>query len=360
VLFIVVDSLRRDYLSAYNPAVTFTPNIAAWARDSFVFRNAFTPYGGTWLAMPSIWTGTAVTRGWAPIFGRINALERMIVGGGYEFVINDFTVATNLTAARTFLDPDIPSLDTDLCRNLESLRSHTLNRAPNSPPLFVYLAPMNIHILNTQGGQRGSKYRGFYEPYAARVERIDGCFGEFIAHYKQQGLYDNTIIVLTSDHGDLLGEDGRWGHQFHLFPEALRIPMVVHLPARLQAAYTADLSRISFLTDLAPSLQALVGAAGPFEGIAGSPLFVPPDQSPADRRRQSFMVMSSYGSTYGVLRRNGKLLYISDLLNWRDHAYELYTEPNGTRLPVTGAMRRVNQSEIERHLDRVDEMFRRR
>ncbi len=361
VLFIVVDSLRRDYLSAYNPAVTFTPNIDAWARDSFVFRNAFTPYGGTWLAMPSIWTGTAVTRGWARVFDRINALQSIIAGANYEFVINDFTVANNLTAARTFLDPEIPSLETDLCRNLESLRSHTQDRAAGSRPLFVYLAPMNIHILNTQGGGRGSRYQGFYEPYAARVERIDGCFGEFIAHYKAQGLYDNSIIVLTSDHGDLLGEDGRWGHQFHLFPEAIRIPMIVHLPAQLRAGVTTDLSRISFLTDLAPSLQALLGRTPPAsQGITGAPLFVPPDQAPAARRRDAFMVMSSYGSTYGLLRRNGKFLYISDLLNWRDHAYELFDEPNGTRVPVTGAMRRINQDGIRRQLDRVDEMYKQR
>ena len=364
VLFIVVDSLRRDYLSPYNPTVTFTPEIQAWARDSFVFRNAFTPYGGTWLAMPSIWTGTAVTRGWTRVFERINALESLIVGGKYEFVINDFTIETNLKAstARTFLDRDIPSLETDLCRNLESLKARTLNRPHGSAPLFVYLAPMNIHILNTQGRAPSSeRYGGFYEPYAARVERVDGCFGEFIRHFKEQGLYDNSIIVLTSDHGDLLGEDGRWGHQFHLFPEAIRIPMIVHLPAQLRDAHTTDLSRISFLTDLAPSLQALLGRrpAQP-AGVMGSPLFVPADQSPTPRRRDSFLVMSSYGSTYGLLRRNGRLLYISDLLNWRDHAYRLFIEPNGERIPVTGAIRRINQRGVRQQLDRIDEMFRRR
>ena len=364
ILFIVIDSLRRDYLSPYNKAVTFTPAIDAWARDSFVFRNAFTPYGGTWLAMPSIWTGTAVTRGWGRVFPRINALESLIVGGQYDFVINDFTIESNLkaTTARTFLNRDIPSVETDLCHNLASLKGHTLNRPPGAAPLFVYLAPMNIHILNTQGRGGGSTpYEGFYEPYAARIERIDGCFGEFISHFKAQGLYDNSIIVLTSDHGDLLGEDGRWGHQFHLFPEAIRIPMIVRLPARMRDAHTTDLSRVSFLTDLAPSLHALLGRPQTQpRGVAGSPLFVPPDASPTPRRRESFLVMSSYGSTYGLLRRNGRLLYISDLLNWRDHAYQLFKEPNGERIPVTGTMRRANQKGIRQQLDLIDEMYRRR
>jgi hypothetical protein len=357
ILFIVVDSLRRDYLSPYNPKVTFTPNLEQWSRESFVFRNAFTPYGGTWLAMPSIWTGTAVTRGWAKIFPRINALEQLITRADYDFIINDFTVETNLEAPRTFLERQIPSLDTDLCRNLDALRAHTQQRPATARPLFVYLAPMNMHILNTQGGARGPRYEGFYEPYAARVERIDRCLGQFIAHYKEQGLYDNSIVVLTSDHGDLLGEDGRWGHQFHLFPEAIRIPMIVRLPERLRTMVTTDLSRISFLSDLAPTLYALLGAAPPGQPLAGLPLFVPVDQAPADRRRQEFMVMSSYGSTYGLLRRNGKALYIADLLNWREHAYELFTEPNGVRVPVTGSIRRVNQQGIRDGLDKVDRMF---
>ena len=46
IFVIVVDSLRPDYLSPYNPVVTFTPSIGAFADDSVVFRQAFTPYAG--------------------------------------------------------------------------------------------------------------------------------------------------------------------------------------------------------------------------------------------------------------------------------------------------------------------------
>ena len=47
VFLLVVDSMRRDYVSAYNPAVTFTPEIGKLAADSFVFQRAFTRYSGT-------------------------------------------------------------------------------------------------------------------------------------------------------------------------------------------------------------------------------------------------------------------------------------------------------------------------
>src|SRR5262249_45102906 len=50
IFIIVVDSLRPDYLSPYNPAVTFTPSIAAFAKESVVLPRVYTPYAGTGLA----------------------------------------------------------------------------------------------------------------------------------------------------------------------------------------------------------------------------------------------------------------------------------------------------------------------
>lgn len=364
VFVLVIDSLRRDYLSPYNPSVTFTPAIDAWARESFVFRNAFTPYGGTWLAMPSLWTGSAVTRGWGRIFSRVNALESLITGAGYDLAINDFTIEGLLKpdTTRTFLNPGVPSVDTDLCANLDALLAHARERGATKP-VFGYVAPMNVHILNTRiDSQEGAgRYPGFYPPYASRLERMDGCFGGFIAQLKAQGLYDDSIIILTSDHGDSLGADGRWGHQFFLFPEDVRIPLIVSLPAAQRTALTTDLGRIAFLTDITPTLLSLLGQPVPDLGpLFGSPLFVPADHQPAPRRRDSFLVMSSYGSTYGVLRRNGRSLYISDLLNWREYAYTLLPGPLDERETVSESIRRLSQAEILAHVRRVQELYRRR
>ena len=75
VFLFVVDSLRRDYLSPFNAAVTFTPNIASFASESFAFHNAFSHYGGTFLAVPSLWSGgLLIHRTSFPTFTRSNAL----------------------------------------------------------------------------------------------------------------------------------------------------------------------------------------------------------------------------------------------------------------------------------------------
>ena len=60
IFLIVIDSLRRDYLSPYNPRVTFTPQLARFAAESDTFQRAFTRYGGTGLSMPALWVGRLV------------------------------------------------------------------------------------------------------------------------------------------------------------------------------------------------------------------------------------------------------------------------------------------------------------
>jgi hypothetical protein len=356
--------LRRDYVSVYNPHVDFTPELERFGRDSFVFSNAFTQYGGTWLSMPALWAGGPVARGWggAP-FDRVNALEQLIVKDSYRLVINDFTVSGYLlkSTPRTFLQPDVPSVDTDLCTLLPDLGAHLDATASDTRPVLAYLAPMNVHLLNTRSGKTlspGERYPGFYEPYASRLRRLDACFGRFVAYLKQRELYDSSIIVVTSDHGDSLGENDQWGHQFGLFPEHIRVPLLVRVPDSVRSTVTTDLSGISFLTDLAPTLYALLGHEVADPGpLFGAPLFVSRDRDAASRRRESFLLMSSYGPTYGLLRRNGRFLYVSDIAEGRDYAFDLSTSLLGTRIDVTPDLRQVNQRLIRRLVEGVNAFY---
>lgn len=364
VFILLIDSLRRDYLSPYNPDVTFTPAIARFAADSYVFSNAFTAYGGTWMSIPSMWTGLPLTRGWSRIFSELNALEPLITAGGYDFVINDYTVHTGFkpSTRQTFLNPGIQSVQTDLCDNVNALRAHIETRAAPEQPLFTFLAPMNVHILNTRhaaGVPVKPQYAGFHAPYAARLERLDGCLGSFFTYLQERGLYDNSIIILAADHGESLGTDGNWGHQNFLFPEDVRIPLIVRLPPAMRERFTTDLARVTLLPDLAPTLLALLGQpVRDLEAPFGAALFVPPDREPRPRRRESFLIRSSYGPTFALVRRNGKFLYISDLVNWREYAYTLFREPLGERVPVTETLRRAGQADLRRKMDEVDALFR--
>src|SRR5262249_9332982 len=89
IFLIVVDSLRRDYLSPYNAQVAFTPHIGELAADSFVFTRAFTRYAGTALSVPSIWAGGMVPHmAFQSMFEPRNTLDRLLDAEGYRRVMD--------------------------------------------------------------------------------------------------------------------------------------------------------------------------------------------------------------------------------------------------------------------------------
>jgi membrane-anchored protein YejM (alkaline phosphatase superfamily) len=364
IFVIALDSLRRDYLSPYNAAVSFTPAIGSLAADGFVFENAFTRHGGTELAIPSIWAGGMLVRQVRVRgFERVNAFEKLVNTEGYRILINDFTIAQNILPSTpvTRLNPGVPSADTDLCGNLEALQSELDAAGPDDPPVFGYLSPMNVHILNTQrNGQRSldGDYPGFFAPYASRLRRIDTCLGQFVSYLEQTNRYDESIIVITSDHGDSLGENGHWGHATWLPPEVVRIPLIVKIPASARSTLTTDLARLAFSTDIAPTLYALLGHPvrdlGP---LFGAPLFVPTGDDLRDRRRGSFLLTASYGATYGLVRRNGRSLYVTDLVERREFAYDLSRGVVGAETTVDHGLRQVNQREIRGQVAEIARFF---
>jgi arylsulfatase A-like enzyme len=67
--------------------------------------------------------------------------------------------------------------------------------------------------------------------YDAGIRSVDEAFGNLVAEMRSRGLYDRTLIVFTSDHGEELGERGKYGwHSHELYDEFLRVPLIVKLP----------------------------------------------------------------------------------------------------------------------------------
>src|SRR5262249_2826612 len=135
------------------------------------------------------------------------------------------------------LDQGRANMDYDLCSSLDELGTRVA-KEPKDARLFAYTQPQNIHIsvINRAVAKpiSGENYGGFYPPYASRLRRMDVCFGSFIDKLKALGLYDSSIVILTADHGDSLGEQGRWGHAYAIYPEIVRIPMLIHVPSELR------------------------------------------------------------------------------------------------------------------------------
>ena len=365
IFVFVVDSLRRDYLSPYNPAVTFTPGIGELALDSLVFANAFTQYGATGLSVPSIWVGGPILhKQYVTSFPRMNSLAKLLAHEQYEpWIGADHIMNTILPRFDNSLplDSGIPVKDFRLCRTLSEIRSRLADRPSALSPVFAYSLPQDVHIsVLTREGARpvdDRTYEGFYAPVASRVRRLDECLSQFVRDLKARGLYDQSVIVLTSDHGDSLGEDGRMGHAYSLQPEIVRVPLIIHLPPGLRNAWNWDERRPAYTTDITPTLYRLMGhepkAPAPFFGES---LAQHPGAAPTTRKAR--MVAASYGAVYGALLDDATQYYIFDAISMRETQFDLAEGRAPRQVPVTPDIQEEGLKAIRETVSAISRFYR--
>ncbi len=107
--------------------------------------------------------------------------------------------------------------------------------------------------------------------YAANVLDFDRRIAPFLDEVRNPALNDDTVLVLTSDHGEELLEHGGWDHGFNLYEHQLRVPLLIRMPG---AAERRREARAANLVDVMPTLLALANADVP-EGIEGRNLLAP-------------------------------------------------------------------------------------
>jgi len=362
IFLFVIDSLRPDYLKPYNERAWFTPHLETFAADSVVFTNAFTRYGGTGLSVPAIWAGAALPhKQYVMPFQPMNALERLLEVNGYRRFLSLDSVMEPLlvrSGSVTELDEGTETMDLALCGTLSELETRLASSDPDVP-VFAYALPQDVHMSRmSRWSTPAGDYTGFFAPYAGKVQAIDTCFGRFLDTLRRLGLYDQSIIVLTSDHGEMLGEDGQRGHSYHLFPPVVQVPLIVHLPASLRRAVDVDPDAIAFTTDITPTLYAMLGYRwSPSSAVVGRPLIGESAAQRRGRRRDPHVIAASYGAVYATVSRNGRRLYIADAVKDVDYLYERASGGAWTERRPSADERAVAQFTIRRHVDQVARVY---
>ena len=331
-----------------------------------MFDQAFSRYGATGLSEPSMWVGGMLPhQQYVSPFAPMNSLQTLLKAQAYHGFISVDPILDKIlepTGWVTDLDRGRQAGDIELCQSLKGLRGHLSARQSPNAPVFLYTQPQNIHIATI--GREGNtvvdeaRYDGFHAPYASRLRQLDGCFGRFIDDLKAEGLYENSVVILTSDHGDSLGEGGRFGHAYTIFPEILRIPLIMRVPEELTAGLGVDPAGLAFSTDLSPTLHTLLGLAPEGKGPGfGRSLFT----RRADERREyvsaDHFVASSYGPVYGLISDRGRSLYILDGVNYRDYLYDLTTESNTISAEISADQRRSARDAIRRLIGELNDWY---
>ncbi|MFW5858649.1 MAG: sulfatase [Planctomycetota bacterium] len=122
--------------------------------------------------------------------------------------------------------------------------------------------------------------------YYGMVSLMDKHIGRILDHLEVTGEKDNTLVVFSADHGDLLGDHGFWFKSLVCYEESIHVPMIVSLPDRIPAGTRSD--AFQNLVDLFPTLCGYAGIPAPraCEGVDQAPAW----EDPAVRVRSDVIV----------------------------------------------------------------------
>lgn len=325
VIYLFVDALRADHLSAYGYSRKTSPNLDKLAARSFLFENAFTPAPNTFEALPKFTQGTywdAHLEGWPEIMAR----------NGYDALLFPRRISTLRRHVK-----GMKVVESAKVRTFEETIDAAINVLGGTPadrPFCAYLYSTDTH-------RPYKPHEDFYygasitDLYDGEISYLDFHLGRLLDALEQSGKLKDTIIVIMADHGESLGERGVYKHSSQLYNEQTRVPMMIHLPGLSPRSIKAYVSTI----DLGPTILNAVGLDYPKEcaGVSvvplmrGQPFTHPPvygeqttqEVSPFVRPEQQ---LDPGQKKYMIITQDGfKLIYNRDYYNFE--LFDLSNDP---------------------------------
>jgi len=277
LLFVLIDTMRADRLSAYGYDRETSPNIDALAATGVRFAENLSQSSWTKTSMASLWTGsypvrTGVTRSpqvisedaWMPAeilqaagFRTFaiwrNGWIRPAFGFSQGFEIYHSPRAGPIPASVRRERPAVSIVGTDqdtIFSAMEFLRSHGNER------WFLYLHLMDVHqyVYDEESALFGTSYSDIYDNSIHWVDRV---LSSLIAELDARGLREKTLIVLAADHGEAFGEHGREGHARDVYGEVTTTPLIISFPFRLEPEVVVEAPTEN--VDIWPTLLDMLG-----------------------------------------------------------------------------------------------------
>ncbi len=277
VVLISIDTLRSDRLPAYGYTAVETPAIDAFRCDAILFERAYSHYPLTLPSHVSLLSGMLPPEhgvrdnvGYRVDAAKVPLLARRLKGLGYRTgaAVSTYILRADagLAAGFDFYDDAIDLRgDASLAQSqrpgtVTAARAIEWLRAAASERFFLFLHLYEPHTPWQAPEPFASRYAA--EPYDGEVAAADAIVGELIAELERLGVYERAIVVLTSDHGEGLGDHGELEHGILLYREALQVPLLLKLPGSRHGGTTVRAA--AQLADVAPTFLDLLGA--PVEG----------------------------------------------------------------------------------------------
>jgi arylsulfatase A-like enzyme/Tfp pilus assembly protein PilF len=284
VILITIDTLRADRLSSYGNPAPLTPNIDSLAGEGARFTNAASTVPFTLPAHSSIMTGT-----YPPYHGvrenvgytlddTIPTLAEWLGERGYTTAafVSAFVLDSRWGIARGF-DTYYDDFDLDEMKgNLASVQRDGRETVANairwlddgpSSPFLLWLHLFDPHDPYTPPEPFRSRFPN--RPYDAEVAYTDSLIGELRRALEERGLLDNSLLILTGDHGEGLGNHKEGFHGFFVYDSTVHVPLIIRLPEGRLGGQVVE--EVVSHVDLLPTILDATGHAIP-SGVQGSSL----------------------------------------------------------------------------------------
>ena len=341
VLLISIDTLRADHVGAYGFPRRTTPHLDALAREGVLFESVVSPIPATLPAHGSMLTGTLPPYHGVHdnLGGRLpdssltlaQILKRRGLATGA--VVSSFVLDSRFNLGQGFDTYDDRFEQVHKINYLSERKGDETARratawleAHRKEPFFLF-----VHFYDPHDGYEppepfASEFRG--DGYSGEVAFADHCAGQVVDRLEALGLRDSTLVVVTGDHGEMLGEHGELTHQFFIYQGALRVPLIFRVPGHPGPRRVGQLAG---LVDIVPTICGLLGIPVPApvygEDLSGWLR----GESPALKKRrlyaESFTPTRYYGASplFGLVSEDTKYIETT-----RPELYDLEKDPGET------------------------------
>ena len=277
VVLVCVDTLRSDRLPFYGYEGVETPALTALRNDSILFERAYSHVPLTLPAHASIFTGAlpgahgVLDNAGYRLDPGLPTLAELLKKEGYATgaAVSSIVLQGTSGISRGFdlwddsIEPDRAGLPMNRVQRPGLRSAEILNRwieTKKGSPFRAFLHVYEPHSPYEPPEPFRSRYA---QPYDGEVAASDAVVGELLAKLKALGLYEKSLVVFLSDHGEGLGEHGENEHGVFLYRESLQVPLLVKLPGNALGGTT-----VSSAVQITDVFRTVVEAAGAKEAPA--------------------------------------------------------------------------------------------
>jgi choline-sulfatase len=286
-VLITLDTTNRDALGCFGQTMPLTPNLDRLAREGIAFDQARSVAPITLPSHTSMLTGLVPLRhgvrdnALAPLARSAETLAERLSSAGFQSAafVSAVVLAAPYGLDQGFGTYDAPegSSGSATAHMLERPTSATVNAAcdwlrarDRARPFFLWVHGFEPHEPYAPAQEFLERARG--NPYLGEVAALDHSLGELLRVLDEEHGLERLVVVVSADHGEMLGEHGERTHSVLCYERALRVPMIVRLPGRARAGERVA-SPVS-VADVMPTFLDALGLAVP-AGLDGRSLLAP-------------------------------------------------------------------------------------